>query len=531
MKRGSLYAFFILAAVLSAYYVSGVNVNGCGDLSEENAVYKISRTILHSGSKNCIKITAENVTLDCQNNSILTSSNAEVAGIYSEFPKTKIRDCIVNGFRGYGIYIKNSDNSIISGSSVEKNKIGIYSEGNNTKIAYNSINFNEKGTIIRGKNNLMSNNHFCYNTLEDINCTCAQTFENNHCDSGSVCGESCFPCTHKDYELYECKELNQSNSGYLLRTDLNISIPGTCFKITAENVTLDCGDHYINYDLDLVNKEDFLITSTSSRTIIKNCNFKGKLIDLRYTGNVINLSGDYSSAIGNSFNAVKTAFYSDYCYECNISGNEFRNIDGNSIEIINSELSFIENNEIVASLNAIKISEGKNTRIKNNYLEGSKNNSIIIKNNYANIENNHIINTGNKGITIVSSEGSYLLNNKIENSETGLSLIKSNELLIKNNTVYSANFGIYVEGSENLKILENKVGDSSLGFKQDSGGLLIIENNIFCGNNIDVSCSSNNNFIDNQCNSYTVCGGKCKTCGVNKLSLWIKIRNFFMNLF
>ncbi len=531
MKKGSLGVILVLVAVLSACCVSGVVVNGCGELSEENEVYKLSSIILHFGSRNCLRITAGNVTLDCQNNSILTSSNSEVAGIYSEFPRTKIKNCVVEGFRGYGIYVESSDGSMISGCSVEKNRVGVYSEGNNTRIAYNSVRFNERGTVVRGRHNLVSNNHFCYNTMEDVNCTSKQMFENNHCDSGSVCGEPCFPCTHDDLELYECGELNKSGSVYSLMTDLNVSVPRTCFEITAENVTLDCGGHYVNYDLDLVDNEDFLITSESSSTVVKNCNFEGNLVDLRYTGNVINLSGSYSSVIRNRFNAVKTAFYSDYCYGCNVSENDFRNLGGNAIEVVDSKKSFIEDNKIVVSSNAIKILGGDNTRVNNNYAEGSRINSLVVVNDFARVGGNEILNAGGVGLLVSSSEGSYLVNNKVENYKVGLSLENSTGLLVKNNSVYSGDFGIYVVGCDGLKILSNDVGGSSFGFWKDSEGVLDVEGNVFCGNTFDVSCSSDNVFVDNQCNSYSVCGGECVTCGLKKMSWWVKIKKFFADLF
>jgi parallel beta-helix repeat protein len=532
MKRGIVVLILLLAAVFHSFLAAGVEVNACGHLSEENQVYKLSKNIIHSGSNHCIKITAENVTLDCRNNSVLTSSKAEVAGIYSESPKTKIRDCSVSWFRnGYGVLIENSDNSVISGISAENNKIGIYSEGDNARIAYNSVNFNEKGVIVRGDYNLISNNNLCYNTIEDINCTSRQIFENNHCDSGSVCGDSCFPCSHKNYELYECRELNESNYVYLLQTNLNISVPGTCFKITAENVTLDCLGHYINYDLDLAEKQEFLVTSSKSRTTIKNCSFRGKLIDLRYTGNAVKLQGIQSSVVKNSFNAVKKAFYSDYCYECNISENKFRNIDGNSVEIILSEGSFIENNDIVSCLNAIKISEGNNTKISNNYLEGSEINSIEVKNDYSRLENNNVFNAKDSAIKVFSSEGAYVVNNKAENSGTGISIIQSRDLLVENNTFTSGDSGIYIKESADLKILGNNARDFSFGFKEDSGENLRMENNVFCGNSVDVSCSSENNFVNNECNSRSVCGGRCRTCGKAAPGLWQRIKNFFMSLF
>ncbi len=43
----------------------------------------------------------------------------------------------------------------------------------------------------------------------------------------------------------DCRELNQTNEVYILQND--VSSTGTCFNITAENITLDCNGYEINY--------------------------------------------------------------------------------------------------------------------------------------------------------------------------------------------------------------------------------------------------------------------------------------------
>ena len=48
-----------------------------------------------------------------------------------------------------------------------------------------------------------------------------------------------------DPPITECGTLDTANAVYTLQNDVNSS--GTCFTITADNVTLDCQGYTINY--------------------------------------------------------------------------------------------------------------------------------------------------------------------------------------------------------------------------------------------------------------------------------------------
>jgi len=542
-SRFQFLSFFIaiLFILLSLKVISAEEISNCGILDKENTAYYLSKNIISSGDS-CIKISEANITLDCMNHSIKFLDNKTSIGIFSNYPRTKIQNCVIQGFeRGYGIYLENSDNSKIINNIIEENKQGIKSNSKNLRLAYNSISMNQNGANISGDYNIINNNKICFNTIEDVSCGNNQTFENNYCDSGSVCGEPCLPCTHNNYEVSKCTELNNSNSVYSLNTDIIIYVQETCFKINAENVTLECNGHKINSSLKLVPKEeDFLIYSEGNYSTIKNCYFEGDVKDSRYYGNVIKIrDSHYSNIINNNFKSMGEAILlSNYCNGCVIKENNFNSLHGNGIEADALVEGVIEENKIISTtLEAIKIAAGTNCIVKNNYIEDSQKNAIEIKNNYARVEDNEIISSKSSAIKLEGSQGAVIKSNAIKTAGLyGIHITGNSNASVEGNQVRSTSGGIFIEGSENLEIAGNNVGSSSFGLKESSSQGLRISENILCGNSKDVICESDSLFENNQCSSGKVCGGLCEACGqasleLSSLSLWQRIKIFFKSLF
>lgn len=530
MKRREIYfAIFLLFLIGN---VSGEQITDCMILDKENTVYTLYETIFHSGKSDCLIINASNITIDCKNNSIISSSEYDVAGIFSGASKTKIKNCYVREFKnGSGIYLKNSDESIITDNIIKKNKNGLVLASKNVRLAYNVIELNTVGIKAGGENNIINNNNICFNSLHDVECQESQAFENNICDSGTLCGGRCFKCTANKNSVYDCRDFKIPDMVYTLEADLKVQMPGGCFRIYAENVTLDCQNHTIAYELNLLNYgEEFLIYSKNNYTTIKNCIFQGTFPDLRYTGNAMELTGSYSHITGNKFNKIKHGILITSCEECIIEKNDFNSIEGDSININNANKNVIRENKLISVTSAaIKILGGRNSEIKNNYIEGAAN-AIEIENKYSRIEKNTILNTKSTAINVKGSEYSIIQDNSIENCLYGINIVDSSGTLAKDNTLYSASIGILVEKGEDIKIIENNVGGSEIGFMEKDSALRI-EKNFFCGNNEDVECSSENKFNYNQCSSGRVCGGKCQACGLPSISLWARIKQFFMGLF
>ena len=181
-----------------------IEINSCSELDQQNSQYRLTADIFQSLNQNCIDITAKNITLDCQNHYISTSSNSYIAGIFSNQTKTIIKNCNLTGFsNGWGIYLENANDSIVSGNVMTNNFFGFdafYSS--NMEIIDNNINSNSYGFSLEtsSTDSLIQGNDFCSNensgTETDAYCEGdSQIFNDNYCNSGEVCGGSCTSCS------------------------------------------------------------------------------------------------------------------------------------------------------------------------------------------------------------------------------------------------------------------------------------------------------------------------------------------------
>ncbi|MEM5855662.1 MAG: NosD domain-containing protein, partial [Candidatus Aenigmatarchaeota archaeon] len=101
-------------------------ISSCSDLNQPNTYYCLNQSILGSSSTACINISANNITLDCQNNLIDGEYNSNTYGIYcgvdsSVITNLSIKDCRISNW-GTGIYLKNVTNSSLTNIGLETNR-------------------------------------------------------------------------------------------------------------------------------------------------------------------------------------------------------------------------------------------------------------------------------------------------------------------------------------------------------------------------------------------------------------------------
>jgi parallel beta-helix repeat protein len=116
------------------------------NLSTPNMVYKLTSNISLSSGSNCLNITAENVTLDCQGRSITGSgkSNGE-RGVYSNQPNTTVKNCNISQFE-YAIYPDGSSYGQILNNTLTSNYDGVYLYNSSYRqILNNTLGSNEYG--------------------------------------------------------------------------------------------------------------------------------------------------------------------------------------------------------------------------------------------------------------------------------------------------------------------------------------------------------------------------------------------------
>ncbi|MBR9706416.1 right-handed parallel beta-helix repeat-containing protein [Candidatus Pacearchaeota archaeon] len=97
-------------------------VSGCAGLNFEDGVYLLNSSV--SSSDTCFIFGANNVTLDCQGNTINFGASAGSSyGVYSEYNETKILNCNfsktnTSNLYSPAIYLKDSQNSILQSNNI-----------------------------------------------------------------------------------------------------------------------------------------------------------------------------------------------------------------------------------------------------------------------------------------------------------------------------------------------------------------------------------------------------------------------------
>ncbi|MBI2451570.1 right-handed parallel beta-helix repeat-containing protein [Candidatus Pacearchaeota archaeon] len=212
-------------------------------------------------------------------------------------------------------------------------------------------------------------------------------------------------------DLTSCRDLNEAGETYKVIN--NINALGTCFKINADNITLD--------------GQGFNITGNR---IGDGVNFTGRLNITIKNLNIYNFSrGIYFDKTNDSF----------------ILDNAIRNNSNEGIRLF--LLSF-------------------NNVIKNNIVSGNQQDGIIIisasKNNT--IENN-TVNNNNHGIRLSSASGNQLINNRVKShSSNGIYVLSSNGNTLINNTIELSNFNeLSVEASSDNLINGGIINNSNSG--------------------------------------------------------------------
>ncbi len=168
--------FEIVQQQLSTFHHSGPHeLFTCSKLNESNTVYELKANLTHAGK--CMRITADNVVLDCKGNSIATTSTGQNSiAIQSTGRNATIENCNLVGpqsgtyGQSSGIYLTNL---LHSDSLIRYNTITGYGMGMDVRSGHNLIHGNSLWDNIkavhlmsssRAINNIVRNNNVYDNT-------------------------------------------------------------------------------------------------------------------------------------------------------------------------------------------------------------------------------------------------------------------------------------------------------------------------------------------------------------------------------
>jgi len=433
----------------SAIHLSGSNFNNLSNInaigsgnpgyaidlvnSNSNSVYN---NTLHSGNNTETLLyiaSSSSANTFCWNNFTQTS------GLYTD---DRSDSNFYNGSACNGegnIYANVMNGSVaINGTTHSLYDTGLYIGSSGTGYPYNSTNSQGKllGNIVD------------YAPLTPYN------FNNSTSPASCVCGV-----------------LSSPNS--ICTLTQNLMSAGTCFTVTAQNVTIDCAGHSI-----VGANAGSGIYSTQSNTKIKNCG-------------ILNFS------TGISFNENSILNY-------NVISNNTISDTINSISINNSnypgssDYNIISDNILSTTSAGISISSSQ-------YDVGTSNHNLISNNIISATTNAIFIRAGGSS---GSSSGNTISNNTVPASSTGILISSSGSgggdsnsdiNMISNNTISASSIGISIDSglyafgtSNNNVISNNTIPTSSIGISISSSKTQYCGSCSCCG-----SGASNNNVISN----------------------------------
>ena len=237
------------------------------------------------------------------------------------------------------------------------------------------------------------------------------------------------------YFIYEspfinsCKNLSTSGQTYTLTS--NVSSQGTCFNITAANITLNCNAYYINYSTDGA-ANTYGIYTNQFNTTINNCNI---------------VDGNYSS-----LNSERQGIY--------FYGVNSGTINNNYVRTNNSQAIYLRN---AAEFN----------NVTDNFVSSISNAGIDIHTSYNNtLINNFAISNSSftAGITLYISSDNILINNTGTGETYGIMFAGSssnNNLLINNTAISNSDNALWIVNSNNNTFIsQTAISDGTNGVRR-----------------------------------------------------------------
>ncbi|MBM3228798.1 hypothetical protein FJZ26_00020 [Candidatus Parvarchaeota archaeon] len=230
----------------------------CSNLSTANALYTLASG-LNVASGTCLNVIAQNVTVDCQGQSIDGGLNSDTIGIHiNRYNNTVVKNCTLRNL-GYGLYLSTTSGGLVTNNTIANStETGIYlnlASGNtfynnyirnyenyNNPSGYSNVWNTNPGTstnIVAGRK--IGGNFWADPLGSGFSEICEDYDNNSICDSPLALDSS-----NKDfYPLGVSASLpgscdNMTESGVYTLTGSISGYPVTCMKVLANFVTLDC---------------------------------------------------------------------------------------------------------------------------------------------------------------------------------------------------------------------------------------------------------------------------------------------------
>ncbi|MGY4884776.1 MAG: right-handed parallel beta-helix repeat-containing protein [Nanobdellota archaeon] len=438
MRKGLMVIvlFLVLSFVL---FIGGVSANfvdnsssyqiayDCGNLNTSNSIYEMNQSLIINGT--CFNILADNITLDCMNQTINYSSGAALGyGInVTNYDNITIRNCnLLEGISttdyNHGIYLNNSLFSTIENNTIQT--LGYYSSGIylNTGSNYTDIFNNTLNATLNGGYGIFIKSSF-YNNISN--------------SSGLT----------YDWGIY------LENSNYNNIT--NVSFNATYWDC----ITLYQSNYNTIFDSEFESRDDGIYIWDSNNNTVSNCTGTSRGSDEGiYIDGGNNNSILYSRGYGN--NGRGLSIWGDHNYILSSNGTS-TNDEG----IILGE----ENNTLIESIGiggnaGLELSSNNNLII--NSIGSSEYWGIFVWGNNNTVSNSSFTSDNDYSAYFNEASNNTFINNTFisENESVPLLYLESSSL---NNTFYWNNFtetdGYYIANYNDTNHFNTTIGGKAQG--------------------------------------------------------------------
>lgn len=462
----------------------------CQNLTKQDYTYILSEDIQDINIDTCINILADNITLDCQDNSIKPASIHYAIKINAN--NAVVKNCNIESlslFQGYngmyadvGIYTtSSSSNALLQNNKITNFYYGIMNEADNSLILGNYFTKNREGIFLEyTNNNIVKENYMANNTYASmvIRGGSRNVLENNKAE------EKIANIAVEGYTL-NCGYYRGIEFNYY---DKNITAIGTKFSDFPINKEFN----YLENDcsnLDCFWVGDSCIKDASNNNCLDNDNdgYYGFDAYECYKGQDCNDNNDKINP------SQEDICFNDIDEDCSGSARKCKEINscGNYSE---SNVDYFLNSDLINIKPMCLFFNSSHTTLdcQNHLITTNKNeallsNPLILMNGNYNTVSNCLINS-NHNVSSYDQKIGY-----------GAITSRGNFARINDNNINGARGAIYINGNYNL-VENNKINGSYYGLVAYSGMYNEIKNNLAKNSRIGINANqwiTYSNFINN----------------------------------
>jgi parallel beta-helix repeat protein len=475
-------------------------LSNCANLDQGNVTYWLTQSVSSAGT--CFNITANNVTLKCEGNTITYSQSTAGSGVnITGYHNATVRDCIITQGSGttysYGVKVKNSRDNAVRNNTIT-------TAGATGSSTYNyGVYLENSDRSVLGNNSITTVSRYCYgiylysnsgnNTLANNSITTSRNYGygihlSTNSNSNTIRNNSIATSNERSWGIYL---LSNSNNNAISNNTVKTSdtanwysyavyISSSSYNTLANNTVMTTGSNW-NYGI-LVSsgpnttiRNNTVITSGDTSYGIylassSTCNLTDNKVSTSRTSSYV-IDGSSLSHFAHTLKGDNLAEGLPVNYTYNVNDQVYDGVDYTSYgQVIFGYASNITVRNCEFQNDSLGLFYVKNSTLDDNIMWTSKGHGIHLHGSSTTnntLANSSIITKGqyNHAIYLVSTSDNTVRNNTISTTAdyaNGIKMESSSRNTLLNNTITTSgawrNYGIYSYASSN----SNLIGSSTI---------------------------------------------------------------------